>query len=102
MHHGRYRLIGDHVDLPVLPGRALFDEMADQHGDVLATFAQRRQMHGKHVQSVEQVAAKLLLFDGARQIAIGGRDQPHVHTDRFRPSQALELLVFKNAQQLGL
>ncbi len=76
--------------------------MADQHRDVLAPFAQRRQMQGKHVQAVEQVAAKFFFFDRAHQIAIGGGDQPRVHPDRFRSSQAFEFLVLQNAQQLGL
>src|SRR6266478_6871410 len=59
-------------------------------------------MQGKHVQAVEQVTAELFFFDGTNQIAIGGGDQPHVDPDRLRASQALELLILQNAQQLGL
>ena len=76
--------------------------MLNQQGDVLAPIAQRGQMQGKHVQAVEQVAAEFLFFDRAPQIDIGGGDQPHVHPDRLRSSQPLELLVLQNAQQFGL
>src|SRR5260370_13239061 len=76
--------------------------MANKQGYVLAPFAQRRQMQRKHVQAVEQITAEFFFFDGTNQIAIGGGDQPHVHPDRLRASQALELLILQNAQQLGL
>ncbi len=59
-------------------------------------------MQGKHVQTVEQVAAEFFFFHRPNQIAIGGGDQPHVHPDRLRSSQPLELLVLQNAQQFGL
>src|SRR5208282_3052251 len=76
--------------------------MSNQHGNVLAAVAQCRQMQGKDVQAVEQVPARFFFFNRVHQIAIGGSDQAHVHVDRLCSSQAFELLVLQNAQQLGL
>ncbi len=76
--------------------------MTNKHRDVFAPFAQRRQMQGKHVQAVEQVAAEFLFFDGPRQIAVGGGDQANIHMDGLISAQVLELLVLQNAQQLRL
>src|SRR6202030_4654277 len=76
--------------------------MANKQWYVLAPVAQRRQMQRTHVQAVAQITAEFFFFDATNQIAIGGGDQPHVHPDRLRASQALELLILQNAQQLGL
>src|ERR1035437_37609 len=76
--------------------------MANERRDVLAPFAQRRQMQRENMQAVEQVTAEFFLFHRTNQIAIGGGDQPHVHMDRPRSSQAFKLLVLQNTQQLGL
>lgn len=102
MHHGFNRFIGNHVDPFVLPRRALIDEVANQPRDILAAITQSRQMQGKYPEAVEQVTAKFFFFDRLYQIAIGGGDQAHVHPDRLRASQSLELVVLQNAQQFGL
>ena len=47
-------------------------------GNIFGSFAQRRNTDGKHVQTVEQILAELLLIDHRRKIAIGRRDQPRV------------------------
>src|SRR5689334_2992503 len=36
------------------------------------------------------------------EVAVGGRDDAHVHFDRRRAAHALEFLLLEDAQQLGL
>src|SRR5690349_21067335 len=37
-----------------------------------------------------------------RQIAIGGREYPHIHLDRCRAAKSVDLLLLQGAHQLGL
>ena len=62
-------------------GRVLVDEMTDQHWYIGFAVAQRGQLNGKDVQAIVQVFAKLLVGDVLTQIAIGGGDNSHVHSN---------------------
>ena len=62
----------------------------------------RRQMNGDNVQAVIQVLAKAALSDPLEQVAVGGRDEPHIHTNRFRTAQALEFTLLQDPQQFRL
>ena len=59
-------------------------------------------LHGKHIQPVVEIAAEQAVGDHLLEIAVGGRDQPHVNPLRPGASQPLELLLLQRAQQLGL
>ena len=71
-------------------------------GNVVRSLAQRRYVHGKHIQPVVQIAAEQAVGDHLLEIAIGGRDQPHVNPLRPGAPQPLELLLLQRAQQLRL
>src|SRR4029079_6538126 len=70
--------------------------------NVFATFAQRRDPDGKHVQPVVQVRTEFALRDHPFEITVGGGDQPKVDTDRARTSQSLDFALLKRTQQLRL
>ena len=76
--------------------------MLDEQRDVLAAFAQRRQLHRDHVQSVEEIFAERRLRDHLREIGVRGGDDPNVDLDRVRIADALELAFLEDAQKLRL
>jgi hypothetical protein len=57
---------------------------------------------GKHIQTIEQVAAKLACLDTPRQVPVGGRQEPKIDLQGLRAPQPFELVVLKHAQQPGL
>ncbi len=80
----------------------LADEMPRQIRDVFLAFAQRRNVHGQHVQTVIQVFAKRALFERRAQIHVGGGDHAHIDVPDFVAAQPLELALLQDAQQLHL
>ena len=87
---------------PAHPPCDLLHEMADEPGDVFAALAQRREHDWEHVQAIIEVVAKLAVGDHLRQVAVRRRHQAHVHPDRSRAPQALELLLLQHAEELRL
>jgi hypothetical protein len=73
-----------------------------ERGDVLAALAQRRQHEARHVQAVVEVLAERLVLDHLLELAVGGRDDAHVHLHRVVVAQAADLALLDGAQQLGL
>jgi len=69
-----------------------------------APVAQRRHLHRKDVEAVEQIGPKGPLRDRGVQVAVGGRDDAHVGPDRAIAPHPLELALLQHAQQrhLGL
>ena len=86
----------------VFMGGAALNEAARQRQDVLAAFAQRRNVQRQHVQAIEQVFAEAPLGDFFAQIAVGGGDDAHVQLDVATPAQAFHPAFLQHAQQLGL
>ena len=60
-------------------GGALAHEMHRQQRDILAAFAQRRELHGDDAQSVVEFRTEHPGAGHAAQVALGGGDQAHVH-----------------------
>jgi hypothetical protein len=54
------------------------------------------------VQAVEQVLAEASAFDVVDQVAVGGRDDPHVHLDGLPSADRLDLALLEGAQQFYL
>src|SRR5262249_44767058 len=54
------------------------------------------------VQTIVEVAPERTVDDGVLEVAVGRRDQPHVHPQRAGPADALERLLLEDAEQLGL
>ena len=98
----RQRLRSDLAHLAAQLAVEAAQVLLDQHGQIVAPFAQRRQSDREDAEPVEQVGTELALAGPAFQVAVGGRDQPHVGPDRFAAADALEGLVLQHAQQLGL
>ncbi len=82
--------------------RELVDEMMDERGNVVRPLAQRRHLYGKDIQPVIEIAAEQSIGDHLLEIAVRGRDQPHVNPLRARAPQPLEFLFLQRAQQLRL
>ena len=78
------------------------EEVLGQQADVLATVAQRRQVHGDGVDAIEEVLAELAALHGRREVAIGGGHQPDVHPARAGAAHAEERAGLQHAQQLHL
>ena len=77
-------------------------EVLQQQRDVLRPLAQGRQVHVHHVQPVVQVLAKLARLDHLLQRTVGRRDHAQFHAVQLGASDASELLLLKQAQQLDL
>ena len=54
------------------------------------------------VEPVEEVFPEFFLRDRPFEVAVGGRDNSHVHPDRLRASDPLELAFLEDAQELDL
>ena len=67
-----------------------------------APLAQRRDLDREHVQPVVEVLPEASLANLLQQVAVRGRHQPHVHLQRLRAPQTLELARLQHAQQLRL
>ena len=78
------------------------EEMPHQVRDVFGALAQRRHRDREHVQAIEQVFAEAAAFDVVDQVAVGGRDDPHVDLDGLAPADRLDLALLDGAQQLDL
>src|SRR5262245_7987445 len=59
-------------------------------------------MNVEDVNAIEQVLAKAALFDSAPEVGVGRRDHAHVQPHRFHATDAVDLPLLQNPQQLGL
>ena len=80
----------------------LVHEEACQQRDVAAAFAQGRDGDAHHVEPVPQVFAELALVHHLLQVAVGGRDHPHVHFLGPRRAHRPHFALLQKAQQLEL
>src|SRR5215469_12156676 len=76
--------------------------MLDQSWDVFTPLTQRRQNQRKDVDSMKKVLAKFAVFHLRFEVAVGRNDDAYIDTDRFFPSNPLNLFFLEHAQQLGL
>ena len=76
--------------------------MLGEERHVVPAFAQRGQLHGDHVETVEEVLAELPFLHHLAQLDVGRRDDPDVDLDRFHAAEPHELAFLDDAQQLGL
>src|SRR6185369_11592088 len=70
--------------------------------NVLAPIAQRRHLDRHHTQAIVEILAEAPFADGLFEVAIGRRDDAHVHALRGHPADRLEHAVLEHAQQLHL
>src|ERR1017187_6862306 len=80
----------------------LGDEVLRQKRNILFALAQRRNVHGHHVEAVIEVLAKGALLKRGAQILVGGGHHAHVDMAGDVAAQALELALLQHAQQFHL
>ena len=78
------------------------DEVLGEEPDVSSSLAQRRHLDRIDVEPIEKVGSELLVADGLRQVAIRGCDDSGLYAQGLRPTDALELTILKNSEELGL
>ena len=76
--------------------------MLGQQQHVGAPSAQRRHVDLDHVDAEEQVLAEPLFFDGRLQVAIRGRQDPHVERHLLVAADRADLPFLQGPQQFGL
>ena len=82
------------IDAPQQPGK--------QQAEVLSPLAQRREVHGEPAQPHQQIVAELFLRDQARQVAMRGGDDTHVHLGGPGSADRHHLFLLKHAQERRL
>ena len=87
--------------LSLLGGKAR-QKMPGQRRDIRGPLAQRRHRDRKNMQPIEQVLAEAAGFDVGDQVAIGGRNEPHVDLDRLARADRLDFAFLDGAQQFDL
>src|SRR3546814_18692718 len=76
--------------------------MVAEARDIVAPLAQRRDMHGHHIEPVIQILAKAVLGDFGRQVARRSRNDADIAADHRQAADARETLAVQNAQELAL
>ncbi len=76
--------------------------MCGQQGNVFAARAQRGQVDGDHVETIEEIFAEAPVAHRLAQVHVGGGDDAHVHLNLLDAAQMHEAPVLQNAQDLGL
>src|SRR5262252_6624385 len=77
-------------------------EVLGEERDLITTFPQRRQIDRDDVQTEEEIVAEVAVGHGARQVAVGGGDDAHVDANVLFPSEAGELAVLQDLEELSL
>ena len=76
--------------------------MSDKAADVLAAFAQRRELNREDAQAIEKVLAEPASVDLFLQVAIGRGNDADIDPAGARVADAFQFLLLQNAQQLCL
>ena len=70
--------------------------------DIFDSFAQRRNVDRKHVETIVEVSTEAAFFHVRGKIAIGHRQDAHVDSNRFRAPDSLEFALLKYPLQGNL
>src|SRR5581483_11077732 len=77
-------------------------EVRHEHGHVLGALAEGRDLDREDVESVEEVGAEAALLDHALERAVRRGDDAHVDGDFALATDALELALLEDAEELDL
>ena len=80
----------------------LLDEHLNQLRHIFEAFAQRWQLDGEDVQAIVEVGAQQTIVHRLFDIAVGGRQYPHVDRNLRDPANPAHAPFFDYAKQLGL
>src|SRR4029079_18923494 len=92
----------DPGDRPAEPFRGLAEEVAEQHWDVAAPLAQRRNAQRHHVEAEIEILAKVAALVLPSEIHLGRRDDPEVDAPGFVRAKRGNTTRFEHTQQLDL
>src|SRR6202041_999251 len=84
--------------LSCLPCVAI-DKILDEHGDVVPSFPQRRDLNRKNVEPVKQVAPERARGDGSVQIAVSGGNQANIGPDGSCATDTFKFVFLQNTQE---
>ena len=98
----RHRTARDLLRPAIVVGADLLEKVRDEHRDVLAALAQRRQLDRHDREPVVQVLAEPPAGDLGLQILVRRGDDADVDLDRLAAADALELALLEHAQHLRL
>ena len=90
------------VNEPCGAPRRLLDEVCRKLRDVFRPFAEWRQDDRKHTEPVEQIGTKAAGRHFLLQVSVGGRENTYVDGSRNLLSEAFELTLLQNSEQLRL
>src|SRR6187431_2922585 len=76
--------------------------MARQNWNVVGLLPQWRYRNWKHRQTEVEICAELLARHSGAQLRVGRGDNPHIHVERLRASDALEPALFERTQDFRL
>src|SRR4029453_4725386 len=83
--------------------RAVFcDKEIDQRRDVIATVPKRWNHNRDNVQAIVEVLAKTPFLYHNFEVAVGGRDDPHIHFYGPRTPDTHDLSLLKRAKEFRL
>ncbi len=94
--------VGNAAQRPFVARRRLQEEMAEEHRDVLAPLAQRRQLEDDDAQPVVEVAPERLVGGRSEKIRFRRRDDAAAHRVEFVRAEPLEVALLQAAEQLDL
>src|SRR5208282_302912 len=101
-NQGLHRFRRNRINRLAHSSRGLLYKMLHQEGDILRPVTQRRNMDGKHIQPIVEVAAKLLLQNHSFQVAMSRGHNANVDFLRPRASQALKFPFLQDTKELWL
>ena len=67
----------------------LLKEISSQYGDILRAIPEWRHADRKDIQTIKEIGAKCAVFDGGRQVAIGGSYHANINTNGLLPTQTI-------------
>src|SRR5437879_4323767 len=102
MGEGIHGLSGNVLDLFVKLAAESLYEVTHEEREIFGALAKGGDLNGENIQPIVKVAAKGALGNEFREVLIGGGNDPDVHTLRAVATQALELLLLKNAKKFRL
>src|SRR6266542_1755613 len=80
----------------------LREEVPSEQDDVALALAERREADRHHRDAVVEVAPEAPLLHGPSEVGVRRRDDPHVHRQRARPADAVDLALLQDPQELRL
>src|SRR5262249_39969986 len=97
-----HRFTSNSGQLPANSSGELRYEKPHKQRDIGLSIAQRGQANRKNVQTGVKIFPKGLLATSLHQVAFGGGDNAHVHSNRRASADAFEFALLQDSQQLDL